>query len=206
MTVLVKERYISEEDCKKYIEFLDLHSYPGQGKIVNALGYESSLAASKINEETGVIPGDPNPINKDLGALFEQTKKYAEEVFGCELDLCQANYQNLLTGAFNPLHADATRLDGTPIHDNEIPQELEWSGLIYLNTQGEDFEGGDIYFPEFDLSYSPKAGDLLLFKGDVEHRHGVHEVTAGNRKNIVLFWANKGNVSGFNFFDVDYNN
>lgn len=207
MAVKIIEAYATPEECLEYSEFLDAHSYENdRGHMFNALGYESSLAASRVNGETGVIEGNQDPMNKKLGQLFENIKLTAQEVLGQELDLCQANYQLLLTGAFNGLHADAMKLDGSPIHDDGTFDELEWSGLLYLNTYGEDFTGGTLYFPEFDLTYYPQVGDLVLFKGDVEHRHEVSKVLSGKRKNILFFWANKGNISDRNFFDVRYIN
>lgn len=207
MAVKIIENYISDEDCRSYIEFLDRHSYQSHRHgIINALGYPSSLAASRVSGNTGVIEGNSDTSNFSLGALYERIKVTAEEVFGQQLDLCQSNYQHLTAGASNPLHADATKLDGSPIQEDGSPEELEWSGLLYLNDYGKDFEGGIISFPEFNLDYFPQAGDLVLFKGDVQHRHGVSEVLSGNRKNIVFFWARKGNVSDTNFFGVNYKN
>lgn len=207
MAVKIIENYISREDCDRYSAFFDEHSYQSpRENFINALGYESSLVASKIGADIGVLPGNTDPINKELGALFDDIKKHAAEYAGQEVDLCQSNYQLLLPGASNPLHADAMKLDGTPIQPDGMADELEWSGLLYLNTHGEDFEGGLIDWPEFGIVYEPKAGDLVIFKGDVEHRHGVSEVISGERRNIVFFWARKGNVSGLNFFDVDYVN
>lgn len=207
MAVKIIENYISREDCDRYSEFFDAHSYESSREFFrNALGYPSSLIASKTSAKTGVIHDNNEPVNFELGALYDDVKKKAEEFFGVKIDLCQSNYQLLLPGASNPLHADSTKLDGSPIQEDGTPEELEWSGLLYLNTHGEDFEGGMISWPEFDIDYLPKAGDLVLFKGDVEHRHGVSEVTSGERRNIVFFWANKGNVSDENFFDVNYVN
>lgn len=207
MAVKIFENYISKEACERFITFFDAHSYksPREG-FINALGYPSSLAASKVNATTGVIPKEKDPVNFELGALYDDIKKHAAEYAGEEVDLCQSNYQLLLPGASNELHADAMKLDGTPIQPDGTPDELEWSGLLYLNTHGEDFTGGLIDWPEFDLVYEPKAGDLVIFKGDVEHRHGVSEVLSGERKNVVFFWAKKGNVSEGNFFDVEYVN
>lgn len=207
MSVKIIENYASIEDCNEYISFLDQHGTPSpRVGIINALGYPSSYIASRTNGETGAIHGDENPTNKKLGALFEKIKISAQEFFGCELDLCQSNYQNLIIGGSNPLHADSTKLDGSPIQEDGSPEEIEWSGLLYLNNYGDDFDGGVLTFPGLDITYFPKAGDLVLFRGDVEHRHAVSEVTSGERKNIVFFWANKGNISDTSFFDVEYKN
>jgi hypothetical protein len=202
MSVKIIKNLISSEECLSYIEFLDSNSFfNDKAGIYNALGYPSSLEASKVSEKTGAIIGDMSPLSVSLGALFTEIKTKAEQLFGHELDLGNATYQSCPEGFSNPMHADIVNLDGTPIGDAGIWgewslwDEVEWSGLLYLNTKGVDFEGGSLFFEEFDLDYSPEAGDLVLFNGDLEHRHEVREILGGVRKNLVFFWAKKGNVS-----------
>lgn len=204
MAVKIIENYITLEDCNRYINYFDGKTFPGQPNMMNALGYPNSLAASKVNAKTGVYLGVTDEINFELGGLYDRIKKEIAEHVGVAVDLCQSTYQVMLEGAFNGLHADSMKLDGTPIQPDGTPDELEFSGLLYLNNYGEDFEGGEVEWPEFDLVYKPKAGDLVLFLGDVEHRHEVKRVLSGERKNIVFFWAREGNVSEGDFFNVDY--
>jgi hypothetical protein len=202
MAVTIIENFISAEEAREYVDFLDPLSNGTERGIWNALGYPDSLTASTVSEDTGVVFGNSDPTNKNLGALYQRIKTEAERVWGVEMDLCQSNYQMMPVGTKNPLHADAINLDGTPIQPDGEPEELEWSGLLYLNSHGVDFTGGEVEFPEFDLWYRPKVGDLVIFKGDIEHRHGVHEVIAGERRNIVFFWAKRGNVSrGRGYFE-----
>jgi len=196
MAVKIIENYISVEDCMRYRGFLDQFvAETSREGIAGALGYPTSLEASKVDATTGVISGNQDPINKELGALYERIKREAESYFSQELDLCQSNYQLMTKGGENPLHADTVNLDGTPIQDDGEPEEIEFSGLLYLSNYGEEFQGGRIDFPVFDLVYEPKMGGLLLFKGDIEHRHGVEMVHGGERRNIVFFWGKRGNVS-----------
>jgi predicted 2-oxoglutarate/Fe(II)-dependent dioxygenase YbiX len=205
MTVNIIKSYISKEDCQLYIDFLEPKAtLTERTGIFNAIGYPTSLVASQVNGETGALYGDSDPTNKKLGALFIDIRTAAEEFFGSEIDLCNANYQVLPPGTSNPMHSDTTKLDGSPISKDGTVEEVEWSGLLYLNTCGEDFEGGTLYFPEFDLDYVPQAGDLVVFRGDLEHRHEVKKVLSGHRKNLVFFWGKRGNVSEENRFDVDY--
>lgn len=196
MAVLIKENYVAAEDCLRYRTFLDQYvkETPRRG-IAGALGYPTSLAASTVGKQTGVVFGIDESVNFELGALYEQIKKDAEEYFGQELDLCQSNYQLMTEGGVNPLHADSINLDGTPIQPDGKPEEIEYSGLFYLSNYEEEFQGGILTFPRFDLTYLPKMGDLVLFKGDIEHQHDVSMVTGGERRNIVFFWARRGNVS-----------
>lgn len=201
MSVLIVKNYVSKADADRYSAFFDNHSRTTQRpEIINALGYSDSLEASTIDKTTGVILGNNEEINFELGGLFTRIKKRAEKFFHVELDLCQSNYQLMLPGGSNPLHADSINLDGTPIQPDGTPEEIEWSGLLYLNTHGEDFTGGEITFPEFELTIKPKVGDLVLFRGDIPHRHGVSVIESGERRNIVFFWAKKGNVSSGRMF------
>jgi hypothetical protein len=201
MSVLITKNFISKADAVRFCEFFDKHSRPTQREeIINALGYNDSLEASTIDGTTGVIIGNQEETNFELGRLFQAIKEKAQRFFHVELDLCQSNYQLMLPGGSNPLHADSINLDGTPIQPDGTPEEIEWSGLLYLNTYGEDFTGGEITFPEFDLTIRPELGDLVLFRGDIPHRHGVSVVESGERKNIVFFWAKKGNVSSGRVF------
>ena len=71
-----------------------------------------------------------------------------------------------------PPHQDDRHPDGSP---HNTPWR-EWASIIYLN---DDYEGGEIYFPDEDLSYQPIAGALLFFEGWL--RHGVRAVTEGRR-------------------------
>jgi hypothetical protein len=48
--------------------------------------------------------------------------------------------------------------------------------IIYFN---EDYEGGEISYPEYSIDYKPKAGDLVVHYSEVPH--GVTVVKSGTR-------------------------
>jgi hypothetical protein len=50
--------------------------------------------------------------------------------------------------------------------------------LAYLCNE-EDFEGGEIFFPDYDVTLKPKKGSILIFGNQV--RHGVNYVVSGER-------------------------
>ena len=58
--------------------------------------------------------------------------------------------------------------------------------VFYLNN---DYEGGEIYFPQFDIHIRPKAGDMYFFPGDRNYLHGVKEVTSGTRYTCPTFFT-----------------
>jgi hypothetical protein len=58
---------------------------------------------------------------------------------------------------------------------------IEWSTIIYLNGP-EEYEGGEIYFPNQDFVYKPRKYSAVFFpSAGSEHIHGITEVTAGRR-------------------------
>jgi hypothetical protein len=62
--------------------------------------------------------------------------------------------------------------------DNQGHMEspIIWGTVIYFN---DDYEGGEIYYPDYDYLYKPKAGSMAMHTGNT--RHGVKRVISGNR-------------------------
>jgi Rps23 Pro-64 3,4-dihydroxylase Tpa1-like proline 4-hydroxylase len=58
------------------------------------------------------------------------------------------------------------------------------SVLIYLN---DDYVGGEIEFPNFDIKIKPKAGTLVLFPSNYAYSHIAHEVVSGT-KYVIVTW------------------
>lgn len=56
------------------------------------------------------------------------------------------------------------------------------SMVYYFN---DDYEGGEMYFPRFDLTIKPKEGQLLLFPAAYIYNHNVNEIISGTRYSMV---------------------
>mgnify|MGYP000379967471 FL=1 len=63
-----------------------------------------------------------------------------------------------------------------------------YSSVFYLN---DDYDGGELFFPEFDLTIKPKLGDLITFPTNSMYMHAVKEVKSGTRYTIALSWFRK---------------
>ena len=59
------------------------------------------------------------------------------------------------------------------------------SSILYLT---ENFEGGNLVFPDLDIEIEPSAGSVVYFPGDRKHMHEVTEVLSGNRSTCNSFW------------------
>ena len=60
--------------------------------------------------------------------------------------------------------------------------ERDISVLIYLN---DDYLGGELEFPDWGITFKPKAGTLIAFSSYIEFSHKVYPVIEGNRYNLV---------------------
>jgi predicted 2-oxoglutarate/Fe(II)-dependent dioxygenase YbiX len=58
------------------------------------------------------------------------------------------------------------------------------SALVYLN---DDYEGGEIEFPNFNLKIKPEKGMVILFPSNYAYRHIAHPVTSGTKYALVTW-------------------
>lgn len=113
-----------------------------------------------------------------------------EKFYGVKLNDCQGGVVKLVQGAKNKLHSDMYKLDGSQWDDGSGREdEYEYSALLYLSTYEKDFLGGEIIFPQHQLTIFPEKGTLVFFRGDLEHIHEVAEITSGHRYAIIMFFS-----------------
>jgi hypothetical protein len=62
------------------------------------------------------------------------------------------------------------------------------SFIIYFS---EDFEGGEIHYPEYGITYKPKTGDMILH--NVEVVHSVKKILSGKR------WSYQSSLSSIKY-------
>lgn len=78
-------------------------------------------------------------------------------------------------------HADGEEVNGK--------HQFYWRNfgcVFYLN---DNYEGGEIYFPNQSLSLKPKPNTLVFFPGTLEFLHGVNPITKGIRYTLTSFWT-----------------
>jgi hypothetical protein len=75
--------------------------------------------------------------------------------------------------------------DMYPDSDNETML----SAVVYVN---DDYEGGEIIFPEYDLGIKPEAGSILFFPSTSDYIHESKEVGQGKKIMIPMFWYANG--------------
>ena len=61
-------------------------------------------------------------------------------------------------------------------YDSSKPNDI--ATVTYLNN---DYDGGEIYFPEYEIEIKPEPGDLICFPDDPNFVHGVKPILKGTR-------------------------
>jgi hypothetical protein len=118
-----------------------------------------------------------------FGGISEQhrsTKFRIRELVYQQMELLIKHF-----GYPDPIYPETVNLVSWPPNLEMVPHVDQDDGFEqrlfavvgYLN---DDYEGGEIYFPEIDESIKPKAGMLVAFSCGPRHRHGV-KATRGNR-------------------------
>lgn len=64
---------------------------------------------------------------------------------------------------------------------NQVSMHNSTSTNLYLNNCGEDYQGGEMHFPNIGRVYEPKAGTVLIYPSNYIGRHEVFPVTEGAR-------------------------
>lgn len=67
-------------------------------------------------------------------------------------------------------------IDDSPTNHRRV------SSVYYLN---EDYEGGEIVFPRFGITYKPAANEAILFPSTYVYNHSVSPVISGTRYAVV---------------------
>jgi predicted 2-oxoglutarate/Fe(II)-dependent dioxygenase YbiX len=122
--------------------------------------------------------------NKDVYEIISKyqikLKNTIQNKFGFELDDKSPSIVIWRPGDVQAPHADKELLDGTP-----VDYQSDVSSLFYWN---DNYEGGEIYFPNQELKIKAKAGSAVIFPGDRFYAHGVTEVLSGKRFTSPAFW------------------
>jgi 2OG-Fe(II) oxygenase superfamily len=194
-----RKNLITDAENLLLINFLEKIARPSpvQPNHKCALGYEHYSEAVKINKDNPAMPLTGNKDDDDaimlVTDIFDRARIIIEDFCGKELALLHAVYTGISIGEGMGMHCDNSYLDGSPKLDGNS-EKLEYSGVLYLNTSGVDFDGGELYFPIQDYRYVPTKNSLAYFIGDLDHIHEVEPVSRGERKSISLFYGFKDNI------------
>ena len=181
----VIEDFITKEEAEKTINLLDK---------LNEIRPEFWKPISFYESYSSGYPEDNDPILAEFGlpsdwfsTLYQRFRDVVAEVAGVpeeKISKISFHSQKWEPGAFAPLHSDNTSNEGV----YGAFTRSRYACFLYLN---DDFEGGELVFPEHDLTILPKTGMLAAFHGGHENLHEVKVVKKSNRYTIGSFFDDR---------------
>jgi hypothetical protein len=127
---------------------------------------------------------DNNPITQNIHNQFNMlllatTIPYLER-YQVKIPLWHEGYQVLKYESGQEYKA---HFDGGSA---EVSRQL--SCICYLNN---DYQGGELEFPNFKVKIKPEPGMLILFPSSYPYMHIAHPVTKGTKYNLVTWLREK---------------
>jgi predicted 2-oxoglutarate/Fe(II)-dependent dioxygenase YbiX len=164
-----------EEACKlDGVHWRDA-SVGGAGHSRVAKDIRSNKSLSVSDEAFGNDSLLLQSVHNDFYQLLLSATAFYQEKYQIHEPLFHEPYQALKyqTGTEYKAHYDGNTTSGRFL-----------SAITYLN---DDYNGGELEFPNFGVKIKPREGDLVLFPSNYAYAHIAHPVTSGTKYAIVTW-------------------
>lgn len=185
------DNFIREDELNKLNNFIrnnkvwditETH-YNENGTVI----YDSDYWADRVITCSNISKIDPSIVDIIEG-MVARLKIEVDSYLSVDASPTGPAMVRWLPGQFQMPHADKELHSGP---DAGKPNDFPWydiAGLFYIN---DDYEGGELYFPNQGIQFKPKAGSAYFFPGDMNYIHGVSEIKSGIRYTVPFFWTIK---------------
>lgn len=179
---MTQEELTFLDDAARSIKVWDVtYSHANEnGTVIYDAGYWKDRVAS------GPTLDANNPkIVPVIRGLFERLQPIIENFFRVKVKPTGQTIVKWNPGQFQLPHADKELHQGPDAGmPNDFPN-YDIASLFYIN---DDYEGGELYFPNQKIQFKPKKGSAYFFPGDMNYVHGVTEVKKSLRYTCPFFW------------------
>jgi predicted 2-oxoglutarate/Fe(II)-dependent dioxygenase YbiX len=170
--IVIVENFISEEDLKEIYRYC---------YSINEWESQSMSGTDKISTSATMKAAAPE-LHAKMSEYVLRMQKMIEYKFGRRLEPGTLGIRRWDEGECQGPHADGETFDGVP-NDTYI---VDYGSILYLN---DNYAGGELYFPAYDICFKPSAGTLAYFPSSTYYVHGVHPVSGGIRYTSPHFWV-----------------
>lgn len=189
--IIVVHDFISDEENNKIIEY---QKHLDKNNLWDAGNIKVDTRRQWADRYLGVASLSRKDIGfgseydfEMLNLLVDIRKRIKSRILETyNIDRIYADSLNLIKwphGYVQPAHADDENFGGEP----HIYNWRQIGCVLYLN---DDFDGGEIHFPQHGVTIEVKPKMLAFFPGDINHAHGVNRVLNGTRYTVSTFWTN----------------
>lgn len=164
------------EDLKSQIKYIKGFMDPKEAALVTEYAKKhSELFSNYGNNEQEFTVHTYHEIQTLDSDLLDTIQETALMVYSFVLN----NYNSKFDHFINEKTHIAKFVEGKGMHEHfDASRPNDIATLIYLNN---DYDGGDIYFPKYEMSFKPEPGDLLCFPDNPNFVHGVKPIIKGTR-------------------------
>jgi len=147
--------------------------------------YQASIWDDRVCTYNSLMASDPS-ILELINSMIARLKIQVDNFFDVDAKETGPAIVRWPVGARQEPHADKEFHAGSEKgRANDFPW-YDLAGLFYFN---DDYEGGELYFPQHGIEFKPVAGAAYFFPGDMNYTHGVRPVKSGNRFTSPFFWT-----------------
>jgi hypothetical protein len=147
--------------------------------------YDASYWENRVATTNSLNKSDPRVLEVIEG-MQQRLKLEVDKFLSVDALPTPPALVRWLPGQYQNPHADKELHEGENRgKPNDFPY-YDIAGLFYLN---DDYEGGELYFPNQGIQFKPKRGAAYFFPGDMNYIHGVTEVLSGIRYVSPFFWT-----------------
>jgi len=138
----------------------------GKTKTINKANLKKSTGSDLVDKKTLYI------ANSFLMAFQMCTDRYLASR-NLDKDNYNLNLDSVTIKAWNEGQSMGPHFDG-----QDGNKDLAFSLVAYVN---DDYEGGEISFPNHNITVKPKAGSLIMFPSQEPYIHEVKPIVSGTR-------------------------
>jgi hypothetical protein len=151
------------------------HVY-GKTKMITPSNRKTKTGNKYIDEKTLYIINSLEMAPELCASDFAKRNRIEENLINLETSRFSLNmYQ---PGMGMGPHIDAYDPNGTGT-------DLKYTLVCYLN---DDYEGGEIVFPNQNVTIKPKAGSMVMFPSGDPYTHEAKPVTSGKKYLYTTHW------------------
>jgi hypothetical protein len=147
--------------------------------------YDASYWKDRVANADTLENANPEVITVVANAIA-RLKPIVEKRFNVEAFPTRPALVRWLPGNLQMPHADKELHEGEDAGKPNFFPHYDLAGLFYLN---DEYEGGELYFPNQGIQFKPKVGAAYFFPGDMHYIHGITEITSGVRYTCPFFWT-----------------
>ena len=187
--IVTLENFMTEEELSRLNSFIRNNNnwditethHNENGTVI----YDADYWANRVATYPTIQKGDPE-IPDLIEEMVARLKIEVDKFFGVDANPTSPAMVRWLPGQLQMPHADKELHTGPDAgKPNDFPY-YDLAGLFYIN---DDYEGGELYFPNQGIQFKPKAGAAYFFPGDKNYIHGVTEIKSGIRYTVPFFWT-----------------